>query len=353
MSAPFWQRVVSWPYAATVGTRAALYQAGLLSAKRLPGRVISVGNLTVGGTGKTPMVMWVVQHLMAQGRRVAVLSRGYRRRSRAARLLVSDGHALLANPSEAGDEPFLIARRCPGAVVAVGADRHALGRWVLERFSIDDFVLDDGFQHLRLWRDVNLLLVDATDAPGLSCLLPMGRLREPLTGAARATAVVFTRTNEASGDGAVQAIVEAGMGHAIEPIDVEFLPEGVVHIMKGQMLEPSAVRGQRVVAVSALGNPASFARTLTQIGLHVLDHVIFRDHHAYSALDVAAVQRRADACRADFVVTSEKDACKLAELLNPRDAWWAVRVQAQIERGRDRLERLLQPSSTEVVLPRA
>ncbi len=353
MSAPLWHRMVSWPYAAAVGSRAALYQAGLLSVKRLPGRVISIGNLTVGGTGKTPMVMWVVQHLMAQGRRVAVLSRGYRRRSRAARLLVSDGHTLLANPTEAGDEPFLIARRCPRAVVAVGADRHALGQWVLERFSIDDFVLDDGFQHLRLWRDVNLLLVDATDAQGLSGLLPMGRLREPLSGAARATAVMFTRTNEASGGEPVRSIVETGLGHAIDPIDVEFQPEGVVHVMKGQTLESSAVRGQSAVAVSALGNPASFARTLKQIGLRVLDHVIFRDHHAYSALDVAAVQRRADACRADFVVTSEKDACKLAELLDPRDAWWALRVQAQVGRGRERLERLLQPPSTEVPAPRA
>ncbi|MBM4124838.1 MAG: tetraacyldisaccharide 4'-kinase, partial [Nitrospira sp.] len=144
-------RLILRPLAAVYGlavrVRTVLYEKGWLARRKLPCRVISVGNLTVGGTGKTPMVIWITERLLAQGLRVAVLSRGYRRQSREPFLLVSDGRTVLAGISDAGDEPHLIARRCPSAVVAVGADRYRLGRWVLERFPIDCLVLDDGFQH--------------------------------------------------------------------------------------------------------------------------------------------------------------------------------------------------------------
>ncbi|MBH0205523.1 MAG: tetraacyldisaccharide 4'-kinase, partial [Nitrospira sp.] len=123
------------------------YRQGWLTTTRLPCRVVSVGNLTVGGTGKTPIVILLAEWLLAKGQRVAILSRGYKRTSTAQNLMVSDGSRMLAGPSEAGDEPFLMAQRCPHAIVAVGADRVALGRWVLEQYPVDCIVLDDGFQH--------------------------------------------------------------------------------------------------------------------------------------------------------------------------------------------------------------
>ena len=172
-----------------------LYDWGWFAQRRLPVPVLSVGNLTLGGTGKTPVVIVLADWLLAQGKRVAILSRGYRRTSADPYLLVSNGERLLVGPNEAGDEPFLMAQRCPKAIVAVGADRYELGDWVLNRFPIDCLVLDDGFQHLGLYRDVNLLLVDATDAEGLAALVPAGRLREPLQAAARATAIVVTRAD--------------------------------------------------------------------------------------------------------------------------------------------------------------
>ncbi|GKS59018.1 tetraacyldisaccharide 4'-kinase [Nitrospira sp.] len=342
-AAPSWQRVLSWPYAAVVRARAWAYRRGYLQTRRLPCRVISVGNLTVGGTGKTPTVIWIVQHLLTQGRRVAVLSRGYRRRSRARHVLVSDGHTMLASPAEAGDEPFLIARRCPRAVVAVGTDRYSVGQWVLERYPVDDIVLDDAFQHLQLERDVNLLLIDASDRTGFSALLPFGRLREPLSAAGRASALVLTRAEAKIDTTSVESELEMAVGHPLETVRLEFVPKALVHIMKGQALAATSLQGRRVVAVSAIGNPRSFAQTLARMGLQVLDHVVFRDHHAYSALDVSAVQRRAHACRAELIVTTEKDACKLAELLDPSDAWWAVRLDPKIWAGQDRLEHLLSP----------
>ncbi|MFO0773126.1 MAG: tetraacyldisaccharide 4'-kinase [Nitrospiraceae bacterium] len=354
---PWWQHLAAWPYATAMTIRAALYRSGTFTTKRLPRRVISVGNLTVGGTGKTPVVIWLVQHLLSQGRRVAVLSRGYRRTSRAPQLIVSDGQTIRVTPAEGGDEPFLIARRCPRAIVAVGADRHALGTWVLERFQIDDFVLDDGFQHIALARDLNFLLVDATDGAGLAATLPVGRLREPLMAAARATQVLLTRTSETTGaaaqagSGHIVSALERAVGRPLQPITVEFAPEEFVHIMKGVTMDVPSLRGRGVVAVSAIGNPASFVRTLTSAGLRVLDHVVFRDHHAYSALDISTVQRRAHGCRADIIVTTEKDACKLAELLGPSDPWWAVRIQARASDEARVWERLAQtqpPSETSV-----
>ena len=170
-----------------------LYRRQWLRAKILARPVISVGNLTVGGTGKTPVVIFLTEWLLAKGKRVAVLSRGYGRRSSSVQQLVSDGERVLVTSDDAGDEPYLIARRCPQAIVAVGADRFRLGQWVLERFPVDYFVLDDGFQHLSLHRTIDLLLLDATDIAGIQALLPVGRLREPLAAAARASAILFTR----------------------------------------------------------------------------------------------------------------------------------------------------------------
>ena len=350
-AAPSWQRALSWPYEVVVRARAWAYRRGYLQSKRLPCRVIAVGNLTVGGTGKTPTVIWIVQHLLAQGRRVAVLSRGYRRRSRARHVLVSDGHTMLASPADAGDEPFLIARRCPRAVVAVGTDRYSVGQWVLERHPVDDIVLDDAFQHMQLERDVNLLLIDASDRTGFSALLPFGRLREPLSAAGRASALVLTRAGADTATTALESMMETALGRPIETICVEFVPKALVHIMKGQALAATSLQGRRVVAVSAIGNPRSFVETLTRMGLQVLDHVVFRDHHAYSAIDVSAVQRRAHACRAELIVTTEKDACKFAELLDPSDAWWAVRLDPKIWAGRERLEHLLSPPVLREVAP--
>ena len=141
-----WLRWLGYPYELAARFRLWCYTQGWFSTRRLPRPVISVGNLTVGGTGKTPVVMYLVERLTAQGKRVAILSRGYRRRSRAPQLLVSDGQRILAGPDEAGDEPYLIARRCPQAVVAVGADRYALGQWVLARRGVDCCVVEDGLE---------------------------------------------------------------------------------------------------------------------------------------------------------------------------------------------------------------
>src|SRR3989442_6529994 len=188
---------LSYLYGLAMRARAALYARGLLRQQILPCRVISVGNLTVGGTGKTAVVIALAAALRDRGGKLGVISRGYKRRSGTSILEISDGRTLRGHPGDSGDEPFLIAQRCSGVPVAVGADRPLVGRYLVDRFDLDTLVLDDGFQHLALRRDMDILVLDAGAPFGNGYLLPRGRLREPLSAMERASAVLLTRGSQA------------------------------------------------------------------------------------------------------------------------------------------------------------
>ena len=337
----WWLIWAAIPYGVVARLRALLYDWGWFAQRRLPLPVLSVGNLTLGGTGKTPVVIALTGWLLAQGKRVAILSRGYRRTSADPYLLVSDGERLLVGPNEAGDEPFLMAQRCPKAIVAVGADRYQLGDWVLNRFPVDCLVLDDGFQHLGLYRDVNLLLVDATDAEGLAALVPAGRLREPLQAAARATAIIVTRADVPAQVTEVGHRLQATLGTMPDPIQVVFRPENLVSVVNGASQPLSWSKGKTALLCSGVGHAGSFRSLVERIGIRVLDEVVYVDHHAYTSQDAERLSARAAELQAEMVVTTEKDACKLAALLQPTDSWWAVRLTTDVIVGEDRLRRLV------------
>ena len=337
----WWLIWAAIPYGVVARLRALLYDWGWFAQRRLPLPVLSVGNLTLGGTGKTPVVIALTGWLLAQGKRVAILSRGYRRTSADPYLLVSDGERLLVGPNEAGDEPFLMAQRCPKAIVAVGADRYQLGDWVLNRFPVDCLVLDDGFQHLGLYRDVNLLLVDATDAEGLAALVPAGRLREPLQAAARATAIIVTRADVPAQVTEVGHRLQATLGTMPDPIQVVFRPENLVSVVNGASQPLSWSKGKTALLCSGVGHAGSFRSLVERIGIRVLDEVVYVDHHAYTSQDAERLSARAAELQAELVVTTEKDACKLAALLQPTDSWWAVRLTTDVIVGEDRLRRLV------------
>jgi tetraacyldisaccharide 4'-kinase len=329
------------PYGVVVRLRTLLYDWGWFDQRRLPVLVLSVGNLTLGGTGKTPVVIVLADWLLAQGKRVAILSRGYRRKSTTQYLLVSNGEHLLVGPQEAGDEPFLIAQRCPRAIVAVGADRYELGDWLLDRFPIDCLILDDGFQHRGLYRDVNLLLVDATDAAGLAALVPAGRLREPLQAAARATAIIVTRADVQTQVNEVCRRLQATLGSMPDPIQTVFRPEILVSVMTGVSMPISWSKRKTALLCSGVGHAGSFRALVERIGIRILDEVAYVDHHVYTSQDVEQLRARAAELKAELVVTTEKDVCKLARLLQPIDNWWAVRLTTQVTVGEDRLRRLV------------
>ena len=337
-------------YGLAMRARAALYARGLLSQRSLPCRVISVGNLTVGGTGKTPVVIALATALRDRGRKVAVISRGYKRRSGPSILEVSDGRALRGHPGDSGDEPFLIAQRCPGVPVAVGADRLLVGRYLLDRFGVDTLVLDDGYQHQALGRDVDILVLDAGAPFGNRYLLPRGRLREPLSAMKRASAVLVTRASQAQRLDELKATVRA-MAPMVPIWVTDFAVSAVVQIGGSASVEPSILKGERVVAVSGIGNPESFRRLLIEVGATVVDHCVFADHHAYSIDDLQRFRRVAEQAGVDRIVTTEKDAVKLAGLVSSpsplegegrvRGSIWAVRIDLQWIEGFEEWERMV------------
>ncbi len=282
---------------------------------------VSIGNLHWGGSGKTPAVIAVALGLVGGGQRVAVLSRGYRRKGREP-LIVSLGEGPLVSGEQAGDEPVMIAEQAPGVVVAVGADRRAAAALALERApDVDVFLLDDGFSHLRVRRDVEILTFPATDPFAGGLLLPGGRLREPLGMVRLADAAVIT-----------------GLERGSEPPS-DFEPTLRRHGFKGPVFT-STLRSEllggpspeRALLVTGVAGPDRVARTAAAAGLECVDHLRFPDHHGYPPRSLRAIESACTRHRCDAVVTTSKDAVKLrGRLPAASPPLLELRVEAEID----------------------
>lgn len=279
------------------------YRAGWLAARVLPARVVSVGSLTAGGSGKTPLAAWLAAALHARGRRVALASRGYGRAGSGAPLVVSDGVTVLCNVRAAGDEPLLLAAHARGVPVVVARDRVEAGRLAIERFASEWIVLDDGFQHHRLRRDLDVVVLDGGAGLGNGAVLPRGPLREPVAALAQADAVVVM-------DGPLPAADAAAVA-ALAPRAVRFearrVAEALLRLGGGPADPPEALRGRAVGMLCGIARPASFRRTLESLGARVVAERAFPDHHRFAASDLAGL-----GAQAALWVATEKDAVKLA-----------------------------------------
>jgi tetraacyldisaccharide 4'-kinase len=302
-------------YRGAVRARIAAYDRGWLPSSRLPAPVVSVGNLTFGGTGKTPTVIALVRDLVRRGRHPAVLTRGYGRSVTEPVVLI--GPTPTASVDEAGDEPLELAHRLPGVPIVVDADRVRGGIEALTR-GADILVLDDGYQHLKLERDLNLALVDAGDPWGGGRMAPGGRLREPIEGLARADAVLVTKVPP---DGSE---VLTNIREVVEEIAPD-LPVFAARLeptairRPTETNEPAALDGNRVLAVAALGRPEGFAELLRGAGAEVVETRWYPDHHAFTQHEIDEAVGRAGELEA-VVATTAKDAVKM-----PRDAAvWVV-----------------------------
>lgn len=289
----------AWTVGATV--HRFLYSSGLRKRTRLPVPVISVGNLVVGGAGKTPVTMALAQRLLDAGRKVAVLSRGYGRTSREPIVIVSDGTAVRATADEGGDEPVLLAHRVPGLIVVTGSSRAIAGRHAIE-LGADLIVLDDGFSHHALHRDADVLVIDAELGFGNGRLLPAGPLREPLSAIRRASLAWLTKCPDARSAAPTEAA-------ALPLVRSSFEPRGLVDL--GFQRDPRSLDGLRVIGVCGIARPGSFERTLAETGANVRRVVPFGDHHAFTPGDVADLASIARSERVDAIVTTEKDAVRL------------------------------------------
>jgi tetraacyldisaccharide 4'-kinase len=292
---------LSLPYAAAARLRAAGYRAGVLAQQRLDARVISVGNLTVGGTGKTPMVLWIAKHLLAEGRRTGILTRGYRGQPTNARGASGKG----GGPSgySTSDELQLLNARLDAQVVfGVGADRFANGQRLV-REGVNWLILDDGFQHLQLARDVDVLLIDATDPFGGGRVVPAGRLREPRSSLKRADLIVITRSDHAP---TVEAVIRRySQAPIFYALTVLLPPRFAREEYPGE--QDLSARAKRLFAFCGIGNPGAFTSDLRNWGFQVVGRRFFRDHHRYTREDLQAVEREALAARAEGLICTEKD----------------------------------------------
>lgn len=327
--------------------RRTAYRRGWFSQYRLPQCVVSVGNVTIGGTGKTPFVIWLAHRLHEAGRKVAILSRGYGRSLSSEYLIVSDGHQMQTSWQLSGDEPFLIARKCPWAIVAVGKDRYELGRWVNTKFDCDCFILDDGFQHLHLYRDLDFVLLDARDPEGIHGVMPAGRLREPLHALRDATSIVLTRTEDARPALLFKNTLETTLGSAVTPISVKFSLSSCWHLGNGTQQMMSMFQNQPVLIFSGIGNGQAFLDDLKAWGLDVVEEIRFQDHFPYSAQDMEDIRKIMKDKHIPVALTTEKDAVKIGEWVRPDDSIWAVTLDVQLAEGEDTITKLLSELSAD------
>ena len=315
-------------YAAGVKTRLAGYRHRVLPMHTLPCKVISIGNITVGGTGKTPLTLYVTELIRRWGLRVAVISRGYKGGAEHSGGIVGDGRRLLLSPQAAGDEPFLMAalltnRSVP---VLVGQDRLRIGLRAIQQFKPDILVLDDGFQHIRLARDVNIVLLDSRQPFGNGHLLPRGILREPLSSLHRADLFVLTRSDPPEKaaatedpDGIRSDLPDRPVFQAAHMPLLRTWIEADQNIDVGRLTQASPAdnrlfAGRRVFAFSGIAANDAFRQSLTGLGAEISGFMEYRDHHFYTPQDADRIVDSARSAGADCLCTTDKDAVKLSLL---------------------------------------
>ncbi|MFQ5657422.1 MAG: tetraacyldisaccharide 4'-kinase [Candidatus Methylomirabilales bacterium] len=328
--------VASWMYGLAVVGRMGLYRVGLLRRRRISTRVISIGNLIAGGTGKTPFVIFLVQKLQDRGLRPAVVVRGYRGRREGKTVVVSDGETIRLRYPEVGDEAQLLAQKLNGVPILMAADRVKGCQAAIGRFDPDVILLDDGFQHLRVERDLDILLLDRENPFGYGYLLPRGFLREPMSALKRADLVVMTGV-ESPGD---RSDDSGRLFRARPVLHATYVPTVLTDMRTGETVAWEDIHGQQVVAFSGIATPLNFERTLKSLGICPRDHVIFPDHHPYDASDLIEISRRMGDVGATVVLTTEKDAVRL-EKLAPSFPILAVGAKLILTGGREELKRCL------------
>lgn len=329
---------LSWLYAASVQLRNILYTRRVFKARRLPCRVISVGNIVVGGTGKTPAVIAIAKHLQREGVRVAILLRGYKRHVREKVTIVSDGEKVCTSPVESGDEAYMMAKHLSNVPIIVGKCRYSAGQVALERFKVDVLLLDDGFQHRQLERDVDILTIPTTHPFGSpEKLLPAGTLREPLTALRRADLILLTHADTPNISAHIKKLMKSlapnipVLTSTHQPTHLyplaasnqqesfvagendsnrhNALPTGDSRLLIANIKE---LKGKRILAVCGIGNPDVFVATLTQCSVASVELLAFPDHHIYTETDKQQIETTFQETAADLIVTTQKDEQKLA-----------------------------------------
>ena len=310
-----------------LGLRLRFFSYRGMKKRSLPGFVVSIGNLTVGGTGKTPATRMLAEWASEQGHRVAVLSRGYGGEHEKETLEVSDGNNILARPEESGDEPYLLAKNLRGVPVILSKKRYKAGLLAHNKYESNFYILDDGFQHVLLERDLDLVLMDASNPFGNEQLLPGGPLREPINHLARADAFMLTRSGmDQSAQKTMARLKGRFPGKPIFQSD--HLPERVVVPSKNKTHAPGFLKGKRVIAFAGIAAPERFREMIIDLGAEPVFFKAFRDHHTFQTVEILKLITKKESLKADCLLTTEKDWIRMEAPLSehPDLAYLTIRL---------------------------
>ena len=288
------------------------YAAGLMSTFHPEVPTIAIGNITVGGTGKTPFVLYLAQKLTLQGFKVAILSRGYKGSAVKKGGLVSDGKRFFLSSYEAGDEPYLLAKNLQNIPVFVGKHRWKSSQRAHDFFKPDILLVDDAFQHFKLASTLQILLIDCLDPFGGEKIFPHGRLREPLTGMQRAHVIVLTHISEVN-DFEKKNIINKlrVLGCKQDIYEADFVPYKIIRGDEKESFELSELKNKTVCAFTAIANPHKFLKTLDRLHVHVVGYRFFRDHHRFTDKDMHNINHLAQSQKVDMILTTEKDSVRV------------------------------------------
>ena len=295
----------------------------MFKTKRLACKVVSIGNITVGGSGKTPMAIYLAKKLKEKDRKVVILSRGYKGKVKDIGV-VSDGDNVLLGPEDAGDEPYLMAAKLKNIPVIVCKDRYRAGLYAIEKFNPDIIILDDGFQHIRLARDIDILLIDSRRGFGKGRLFPMGILREPLSGLRRAALFMSKGLNPI-----VPSLLKREMKGSNCPVTFfNYKPQAMINLITGERLNVDFLKGKRIIALSGIADPGSFKDTLEGLGAVMVKEISYPDHYCYTSDDLNYVIDEAKGT--NIVVVTEKDGVKLKRLSIKSLAIYALEIDVEM-----------------------
>ncbi|OGL41294.1 MAG: tetraacyldisaccharide 4'-kinase [Candidatus Schekmanbacteria bacterium RIFCSPHIGHO2_02_FULL_38_11] len=323
--------LASIPYLLIINLRNFFYKIKLLKTRKLPCFVISIGNLTWGGTGKTPVTEKVSEILSRNNISHAILSRGYKSENTSRINVVSDKYSILLKPPYAADEALMLAENLKGVPVITGKDRYSTGKFAIKNYGAKALILDDGYQHIALERDLNILLIDSSKDFEKEKLTPRGTLREPFKSLSRADLILLTKTNQAGRDINRLRDFIKHYNHTASIEKAVHRVEGVIEFKSGRAFSLSSFKDKKVLAFSAIGDPASFHSSLKEIGLNIAGFIEFDDHHYYSPDEVNEIYRKAKTLKAEAVITTEKDIKRTPEIFSFAENLYFLKLSVALD----------------------
>ena len=313
----------TYPYSVVLNTRDFLYKNSVFKSTRLPVKVISIGNITTGGTGKTPLVEFMARYLLEKNKKVAILSRGY-----------GDNNPLQKNNDNVNDECLILKENLREVPVLAGKNRVKNGERAIRDYDVDCLVLDDGFQHLKLKRDLDIVVIDSLNPFGGENLIPSGNLREPLKNLGRADLFIISHCNQSKKQIIKSIYTKLNYVNNDAPVcESIHSPVHIENLKDGSIKRPEWLKGKRIYALSAIGNPESFTCTLKDLGANLIKHKKFHDHHNYNKEEMGYIVSEARSLNADAIVVTQKDIVKIRKMDIKDFNILSLKIEMQITKG--------------------